>query len=76
MRPLIAITCLAILGAIGYFGWGEWSRAQAAGQAAEWAQHRQSCLYDLANIDKSENNRKLVDYCIEDGYLTQLDLAR
>lgn len=76
MRPLIAITCLAILGAIGYLGWGEWSRAQKAGRDAEWALQRRNCLVVLQIVNKSENNRKLLEYCIEDGFLTQSDLGR
>ena len=76
MRALVAITCVAVLATVGYFGWGEWSRTQAAVTDAEWQKERQSCLLSLERRTVSDSAKKLVEFCVESGHLTSEDLAR
>lgn len=76
MRLLIAITCVVILATVGYFGWGEWSRTQAASVQAEWQRERDSCLLSLERRTVSADAKKLAEFCVKLGHLTSDDLAR
>jgi hypothetical protein len=76
MKPLIAITCVAILGAVGYFGWGEYARAQERERVAELRSEREFCLTWLMNDGRSEAKREVTEDCINRGMLALEDIQR
>lgn len=80
MRPLIAITCIAILATIGYLGWGELGKQQDVLRVTEFTKHRQSCFSEVETF-KDLTKRRLdseqaVRDCLSLGYITSADLAR
>lgn len=77
MKALLAITCIAILAAIAYLGWGEWQRAQQASAVAVFTAARQSCQSNLtASISTpSEVLEEAVSKCVADRMLTAADIA-
>jgi hypothetical protein len=74
MKPLIAITCVAILVALGYFGWGEYSAAQQRERVAELRSEREFCLTWLKNDGRSQAKRAVTEDCIKRGMLTLEDI--
>lgn len=62
MRPLIAVTCIAILAAIGWLGWREYA---AAGKRADQAAY-QACLDDkrgMEGADSAAGKRAVQSLC-------------
>lgn len=78
MKSLIAATCIAVLGAIGYLAWGEYGRAQASAQEADFQRHRGVCLDLLKQyVDKPIGGPVTKDQlltCSGAGYIDTEDI--
>lgn len=78
MKPLIAVTCVAVLAAVGYFGWGELGRAQERERYADLVSDRGECLMEVriyADLKTRRlDSKQVVDDCIQAGLLTATDL--
>ena len=76
MRTLVSITCVAILSAIGYFGWTEYSKAQESERLARFQQERQRCLDWYANGGGEPEKLSVSEDCVMRGLLTLDDIRR
>jgi len=76
MRPLISITCVAILAAIGYFGWTEYGKVQEAESLAQFQQDRKQCLDWYANGGGEPDKLAVSEDCVMKGLLTLDDIKR
>lgn len=81
LRGLIAVTCIAVLAAVGYFFWAEYQQAAHQSRQDEIATARQDCLFMLdryANrgIDNPNADAMLeaVNDCIEKLLITEGDI--
>lgn len=82
MRALVAVTCIAVLAAVGYFFWNEYSNAQASLRlqemkaAAEKANKEYLESDDYKKCRQSLNSsalgeaKRLRDWCMDNGYIT------
>ena len=88
MRALVAVTCIAVLAAVGYYFWGEYSDAQKVARlqemksAAEKAHLERLSSEDYKKCRNSLNSsalgeaKRLRDWCRDNGFITyseQLD---
>ncbi|WMT85600.1 hypothetical protein NO932_11740 [Pelagibacterium sp. 26DY04] len=79
MKALVALTCAAVLGAIGYFFWGEYEAAQERERIAHFEAARSACLDQLGQFaadnyrgDATPDQRAAVMDCA--GYITPDDV--
>lgn len=88
MRALVAVTCVAVLAAVGYYFWSEYSEAQKIARLQEMKNAAEKAnLERLSSEDykKCRNSlyssalgeaKKLRDWCRDNGFITyreQLD---
>lgn len=80
MRLLVGATCIAIIAAVGYYFWGEYSRhlaataAENSRQAAVEAERKQQDLDDLEVIRNGVACRSLTQIAVSiNGDLTAMD---
>lgn len=57
MRALVAVTCIAVLAAVGYYFWGEYSEAQAKYERQAKINEAMSWLYALSKAEKGDVER-------------------
>lgn len=65
MKALVAITCIAVLAAVGYYFWAEYSDAKA--QAA--FRERQSIVRGCEQIARNIPGGSAARACRESGYI-------
>lgn len=82
MKALVAVTCIAVLAAVGYYFWSEYSDAQTAVRlqemkdAAEEANRAYLESDDYKKCRQSLNSsalgeaKRLRDWCMDNGYIT------
>lgn len=65
MRALVAVTCIAVLGAIGYYFWNEYSEARERSEAQKRLEMEAGCRA----AKDSKIMPSVVKNCIEQGFL-------
>lgn len=81
LQLLIAATCMAVLGAVGFWGWQQYEAVRKAEQIATQQQQRKSCLGYVQNrkapasTKDAENLDFLIEDCISRGLLVTADFS-
>lgn len=68
MKALVAVTCIAVLAAVGYYFWNEWTIARAADQRSAEITAARAALFEQAKADPHDVD-KVVQHCafVRDG---------
>lgn len=81
LKGLLAITCVAVLAAVGFYFWTEYQRSAESARRADVAEARDACLFmldryahrDLNNPDAPAMLAR-VEGCLNDGMISAADI--
>lgn len=78
MKALVAATCVALLGAVGYVFYGEYAEAQSRAESEATRVAKANCIRILDDAEKgiTEGLADKLTGCLLIGALTQGDLDR
>lgn len=82
MKQLVALTCLAVLAAVGYFFWDEYQAAAAKSAAEDRAMRRAEAAMCSKMIKELQSGKTTEDWrglhlkmCVEKGHLSEGDFS-